>query len=115
LGTLQNNNIELVEIHRFKNQMCKINGSYFWNIYSLFDELKTGLRKCISEFKIQPESIGIDTWGVDYSLIASGGHLVGLPFAYRDHRTDKSMDEFFKILPKKETYLLSGIQFMQFN
>jgi rhamnulokinase len=115
LGTLQNNNIELAEIHRFKNQMCKINGSYFWNIYSLFDELKTGLRKCISEFKIQPESIGIDTWGVDYSLVDNGGHLVGLPFAYRDHRTDKSMEEFFKILPKKETYLLSGIQFMQFN
>lgn len=115
LGTLKNSNIELAEIHRFKNQMCKINGSYFWNIYSLFEELKTGLRKCISEYKIQPESIGIDTWGVDYALIAREGHLVGLPFAYRDHRTDKSMEEFFKILPKKETYLLSGIQFMQFN
>ncbi len=95
--------------------MCKINGSYFWNIYSLFDELKTGLRKCISEYKIQPNSVGIDTWGVDYSLVTSEGNLVGLPFAYRDHRTDKSMEEFFKILPKKETYLLSGIQFMQFN
>jgi rhamnulokinase len=115
LGILENNKIELVEIHRFKNQMCKINGSYFWNIYSLFDELKTGLRMCISEYKIQPESIGIDTWGVDYSLISKDGHLVGLPFAYRDHRTDKSMEEFFKILSKKETYLLSGIQFMQFN
>ena len=95
--------------------MCKINGSYFWNIYSLFDELKTGLKKCISEHKIQPESVGIDTWGVDYSLVTSEGNLVGLPFAYRDHRTDKSMDEFFEILSKKETYLLSGIQFMQFN
>ncbi len=115
LGTLENNKIELVEIHRFKNQMCKINGNYFWNIFSLFDELKTGLKKCISDHKIQPESIGIDTWGVDYSLVTSEGHLVGLPFAYRDHRTDKSMEEFFKILSKKETYLLSGIQFMQFN
>jgi rhamnulokinase len=115
LGTLQNNKIELVEIHRFKNQMCKINGSYFWNIYSLFDELKIGLKKCISEYKTHPESIGIDTWGVDYSLVTSEGHLVGLPFAYRDHRTDKSMQEFFEILPKEETYLLSGIQFMQFN
>lgn len=115
LGTLENNKIKLTEIHRFKNQMCKINGSYFWNIYSLFDELKTGLRKCISDYKIQPESVGIDTWGVDYSLVTSEGNLVGLPFAYRDHRTDKSMEEFFKILPKKETYLLSGIQFMQFN
>jgi rhamnulokinase len=115
LGILENNKVELVEIHRFKNQMTKIHGNYFWNIFSLFDELKTGLKKCISEFKIQPESIGIDTWGVDYSLVTGDGQLVGLPFAYRDHRTDNSMEEFFQKMSKKETYLLSGIQFMQFN
>ena len=115
LGILENNRVELVEIHRFKNQMTKIHGSYFWNIFSLFDELKTGLKKCISENKIQPDSIGIDTWGVDYSLVSGDGQLVGLPFAYRDHRTDNSMEEFFQKMSKKETYLLSGIQFMQFN
>jgi rhamnulokinase len=115
LGILENNKLELTEIHRFKNQMTKIQGSYFWNIFSLFDELKNGLKKCISEYHIQPDSVGIDTWGVDYSLVTSDGFLVGLPFAYRDHRTDNSMEEFFCILSKKETYLLSGIQFMQFN
>jgi rhamnulokinase len=115
LGTLANNKIELFEVHRFKNQMTKIHGNYFWNIYNLFDELKTGLRKCIAEYKIQPESIGIDTWGVDYALVDKSGFLVGLPFAYRDHRTDNSMEEFFRLLSKKETYLLTGIQFMQFN
>jgi len=115
LGTLENNKLELVEVHRFNNQMTKIHGSYFWNIFSLFDELKTGLKKCIAEFHVQPDSIGIDTWGVDYSLVTGDGHLAGLPFAYRDHRTDNSMEDFFRIMPKKETYLLSGIQFMQFN
>ena len=115
LGILENNKVELLEIHRFKNQMTKIHGSYFWNIFDLFDELKTGLKKCISDFDIQPDSVGIDTWGVDYSLISNEGLLIGLPYAYRDHRTDNSMDEFFEILSKKETYLLSGIQFMQFN
>ncbi len=115
LGKLTNNQLELVEIHRFKNQMCKLNGSYFWNIFSLFDELKTGLKKCIADYKIQPDSIGIDTWGVDYSLVSAEGQLVGLPYAYRDHRTDNSMEDFFRLMSKKETYLLSGIQFMQFN
>jgi len=115
LGILEEKKLELVEVHRFKNQMTRIHGSYYWNIYSLFDELKTGLKKCIAEFGIQPESIGVDTWGVDYSLVSSSGQLIGLPFAYRDHRTDHIMEEFFKVLPKKNTYLLSGIQFMQFN
>ena len=115
LGILENGKLELIEIHRFKNQMTKIQGSYFWNIFSLFDELKTGLKMCISDYQVQPESVGIDSWGVDYSLVTGEGHLVGLPFAYRDHRTDNSMEEFFQIMSKKETYLHSGIQFMQFN
>ena len=115
LGTLKNRHLKLTEIHRFKNQMIRIHGSYYWNIYSLFEELKTGLKKCISVHQIQPDSIGVDTWGVDYSLVSESGRLVDLPYAYRDHRTDNAMDEFFRILPKKETYLLSGIQFMQFN
>jgi rhamnulokinase len=115
LGILENDKLELKEIHRFKNQMTRIHGNYYWNIYSLFDELKTGLKKCISKYKIQPDSIGVDTWGVDYSLISKSGQLIGLPFAYRDHRTDTAIEDFFKVLPKKETYLLSGIQFLQFN
>ncbi len=115
LGTLEGKNLNLTEVHRFKNEMTCIHGSYFWNIYNLFDELKTGLKKCISELKIKPQSIGVDTWGVDYALVFSNGRFSGLPFAYRDHRTDCAMDDFFRILSKKETYLLSGIQFMQFN
>ncbi len=75
LGILENNNLTLKKIHRFKNQMMHIHGNYFWNIFSLFDELKTGLKKCISEFGIQPNSIGIDTWGVDYALLNRKGIL----------------------------------------
>ncbi len=115
LGKLYDGKLELTEIHRFKNQMSLIHGKYFWNIFNLFDELKTGLKKCINEYNVQPESIGIDTWGVDYSLVTSEGQLIGLPFAYRDHRTDNAMDDFFKKMTKQEAYYLSGIQFMQFN
>ena len=115
LGILENKKLDLKEIHRFKNQMTRIHGSYYWNIYSLFDELKTGLKKCISDYGIQPESIGVDTWGVDYSLVSKSGQLIGLPFAYRDHRTDTAIKDFSKVLPLKDTYLLSGIQFLQFN
>ena len=116
LGTLDGDRkLRLTEIHRFANSMTQMHGHYYWNIYSLFAELKTGLAKCIREFGIQPDSIGIDTWGVDYGLVTSDGQIAGLPFAYRDHRTDHIMPEFFKILDEETTYRLSGLQFMQFN
>ena len=115
LGTISDNKLSLKEIHRFENQMVEINGSFYWNIFSLFGELKTGLRKCIRDFGVQPESVGVDTWGVDIALLDRNGMIVGLPYAYRDPRTNTAMEEVFKIVPKKELYLMTGIQLMQFN
>ena len=115
LGTLNEGKLELTEIHRFENRMQQIHGSHFWNIFSLFDELKTGLKKCINDFHIQPESIGVDTWGVDFVHLNEEGQIILLPFAYRDSRTDHAIEDLFKIIPKEEVYLQTGIQFMQFN
>ena len=115
LGTLAGDKLELTEIHRFVNQMQLINGHYYWNIFSLFNELKTGLKKCVKEFGIQPESIGVDTWGVDFVHLNKEGLILSLPFAYRDSRTNTSMDDLFQVIPQQEVYAQTGIQFMQFN
>lgn len=115
LGILSNGKLELKEIHRFVNQMQCINGHYFWNIFSLFNELKTGLKKCVREYGIQPESIGVDTWGVDFVHLNREGMILSLPFAYRDSRTNTSMNDLFQVVPASEVYARTGIQFMQFN
>lgn len=115
LGTLQNNKVELKEIHRFQNKMLQINGHHYWNIYSIFDELKIALRKCIHKHNIKPQSIAIDTWGVDFGLLNAEGEIIGIPYAYRDHRTLKAMEDFFHEIPEKELYSQTGIQLMHFN
>lgn len=115
LGTLANLRLQLTEIHRFENRMVEIDKHFYWNIFSLFEELKTGLRKCIRDFGIQPDSIAVDTWGVDFAFVDRDGMIASLPFAYRDHRTDNAMEDFFKIVPREELYLMTGIQLMQFN
>ncbi len=115
LGTLIDGKLKLTEIHRFKNAMLPLHGHFYWNIFALFESLKTGLSMCIEKHGIQPQSVGIDTWGVDYALVDSEGALLGLPYAYRDHRTDGVMSDFFKIMDEATLYQLSGLQFMQFN
>ena len=115
LGTLEQGQLELTEVHRFENQMQYINGHFFWNIFDLFNELKTGLKKCIQEHQIQPDSIGVDTWGVDFVHLNKEGMIVSLPFAYRDSRTNTAMEDLFQLIPKEEVYMQTGIQFMQFN
>ncbi|MGE5395398.1 MAG: rhamnulokinase [Candidatus Saccharibacteria bacterium] len=115
LGTLNEGKLELTEIHRFVNQMQWINGHYFWNIFGLFNELKTGLRKCVKDYGIQPASIAVDTWGVDFVHLNKEGLILSLPYAYRDSRTNTSMKDLFQMIPATEVYGRTGIQFMQFN
>lgn len=115
LGTIHNSTLQLTELHRFTNQMQRIRGHYFWNIFSLFQELKTGLKICLREHGIQPESIAVDTWGVDFVHLDRNGMILSLPYAYRDCRTNGMMEKLFELVPRDEVYRQTGIQFMQLN
>ena len=114
VGSLQSGIVTLKEIHRFDNHMTRVHNRYHWDIYRIFDDIKKGLIEAASHEEI-PVSVGIDTWGVDYGLLDEAGHILGLPYAYRDHRTDTAMEELFRIIPREELYELTGIQFLQFN
>jgi rhamnulokinase len=115
LGKLEDQKISLKEIHRFPTGMLPVHNSYKWNVYRLYEEILHGIQLCVNNETIQPESIGIDTWGVDYGLLDGDGNLMDIPFCYRDPRTDGAMDEFFKRISRQRIYELTGIQFMQFN
>lgn len=114
LTTLVNGKFEMTEIHRFPNNLLELHGKYYWNIYSLYEELKKSLLLCAQQ-AIIPDSIGIDTWGVDFGYLASDGSLLGLPRAYRDPYTEGAPEEYFRLVPREEVYRLTGIQFMNFN
>ncbi|HJX71926.1 MAG TPA: rhamnulokinase family protein [Bacteroidales bacterium] len=115
LGTLKNRKISLKEVHRFENGMLHIHGNFHWNVFSLFEELKNGLSKCCTELKVCPETLGVDTWGVDFGLLDSAGKLIGIPYAYRDNRNISAMEEVYRIIPKNEIYRLTGIAMWPFN
>jgi rhamnulokinase len=114
IGSFSGGKIALEEIHRFPTGMMPVHGSYLWNIFRFYEEIRNGIKKC-NAHKVIPDSLGIDTWGVDFALVGRDGHLIGLPYCYRDSRTDGSIEAFFEIVPREEVYRLTGIQFMQFN
>jgi rhamnulokinase len=115
LGTIESERLAVRELYRFPNGPVQLLGHLHWNLPALFEEIKKGARVCVQEAGVQPESVAVDTWGVDFGLVAEDGSLLGLPYAYRDPRTLGVMDEFFKLMPREEVYGLTGIQFMNFN
>ncbi|MFW2503343.1 rhamnulokinase [Clostridium diolis] len=114
LASVENGKIQLEEIYRFENGITKIGNEYCWNIEQLFKDIKNGIKKCKEIGKI-PESIGIDTWAVDFVLLDENDKMLGNAVAYRDDRTEGMMEEAFKVIPKDMMYLYTGIQFQRFN
>ncbi len=114
LGTLEKNQLAIQQITRFPNEMKPIGGHLHWDIDGLFVNMKEGLRAC-SRLGVNPRSIGVDTWGVDYGLLGKDGTFLELPHTYRDHRTNGMMEKFFERIPRRRVYELTGIQFMQLN
>ncbi len=114
LGSLENGHLTIKELTRFPNIMIHLHDKYFWSIYALYGALKQGLCAAAEE-KIPIESIGIDTWGVDFAYLGEDGTILGLPRAYRDPYTNGVPDEFFRSVSRKEVYDLTGIQIMNFN
>ena len=106
--------LTLREMHRFANCLQKQDGFVTWDIDALEAEIGTGLHN-VCEDGIRIDSIGIDTWGVDYVLLDSHGERVGLPVSYRDSRTDGLMAHAIAQLGKENIYGRSGIQFLPFN
>ncbi len=114
LGILEGDKFEIRELTRFPNAIMELHGRYYWNVFSLYESLKDGLRECARQ-GIRLTSIGIDTWGVDFGYIGRDGTILGLPRAYRDPYTDGAPDEFFQLVPRDKVYGMTGIQVMNFN
>ena len=106
--------LALREMHRFANCLQKQDGFVAWDIDALEAEIRIGLNNVCND-GIRIDSIGIDTWGVDYVLLDRHGERVGLPVSYRDSRTDGLMAHAIAQLGKDNIYRRSGIQFLPFN
>ena len=114
LAKMKHGRLETEILNRFPNVIKEIDGRCYWDIYSLFDSIKEGLNMAASR-QISIDSIGVDTWGVDFVCVRPDGSFVSLPRAYRDPYTEGVPEQYFRHIPREEVYRLTGIQFMNFN
>lgn len=108
----------LEEIRRFRYPAGKSAGSLRWDFPKIFDEIKTGVRAAGERARIigRPiQSIGVDSWAVDYGLIDAEGNLIEHPVCYRDERTKGVMERVFAHVAREEVFERTGIQFLVFN
>ncbi|WP_427886982.1 rhamnulokinase [Kribbella sp. GL6] len=110
LGEVGPGVLQLRELNRFWNGPVRVRGTLHWDILHLYRSVLDGLHLAGSL-----DSIGIDSWAVDYGLLDQAGRLLGNPVHYRDSRTDGVMAEVLAQAPATDLYAITGLQQLPFN
>lgn len=114
LGRVENGKICLEEVHRFDNSQIRKNGHDCWDIEALVASVKAGIDAALAKGPI--ESIGLDTWGVDFVLLDEKGELCSDAVAYRDERTKGADVEIeSSVISFPELYKRVGLQKAPYN
>mgnify|MGYP006275921913 CR=1 FL=1 len=114
-GTFDGRLLELEEIHRFENAPVAFGGQLVWDVVRLWQEVLTGLRMAAARHGTAVSSVGVDTWGVDFSFLGADGTLLANPVCYRDARTRGMLAEAEKTVSREEMFAATGLQFMEIN
>jgi rhamnulokinase len=114
LGDFDGRRLRLEILTRFANEPVRTLGAMHWDVLRLHRDMLASLRKCAAEHG-GADSVGVDTWGVDFALLGRGGVLLGNPRCYRDPHTEGVMEMALARIPRQELFRRTGIQFMRFN
>nr|WP_223190455.1 rhamnulokinase family protein [Streptomyces sp. TRM68416] len=110
VGRVGPDSLELAEAHRFANRPVRVPEGLRWDVLGLYAGVLEGLKAAR-----QVDSVGIDSWAVDYGLLDAGGALLGNPVHYRDSRTDGIAEKVWATVPAEELYAATGLQYAPFN
>ncbi len=114
-GILNNKKLTLQEIYRFKTGMLSLNNHFYWNIYRFYEEMIKAITLCTCKENLNPLSVAVDSWGVDFGFLAEDETIVRIPYAYRDLQVTEAMPDFHKIMSPEKIYFLTGISMQPFN
>lgn len=114
-GEFDGNIMILKTLHSFPNGPVSLNDSIHWNTLGLYHEILIGLSKAQAEYGSSLQSIGVDSWGLDYGHLDKRGNLLGIPYHYRDDRTHAMIDKVFELVGREECYARTGVQALFIN
>ena len=114
-GAFDGRLLELEEIHRFENFPVSLGGQLIWDLPRLWHEVTRGLRAAATRHGAAVTTVGVDTWGVDFSFLTVEDALLANPVCYRDPRTRGMLAAAEAIVPRPEIFAATVLQFMEIN
>ena len=119
LGAFDGERVTLREIGRFATsrgeQDIGPDGTRRWDWPRITGEIQSLLRQAQQETNGALAGVGVDSWGVDFGLLDSGGQLLELPLHYRNDANPPAMERVLAVIPREELWAATGIQPLAFN
>ena len=115
LGTYRQGTISTEEVFRLHHQVVDDHGTLTWDLERIMDGVRRSIAMATQRLGRVPDSIGIDTWGVDYGLLDAHGELLRAPRAYRDRRMARWAADLDRALPAETAWKETGILPQQIN
>jgi rhamnulokinase len=115
VGSLEDGRLSLQETHRFPNGPVHLPDGLHWDVLRLWSEIQAGIGISSAKADSKLDSIGLDTWGVDFALLDAQGALLANPFHYRDPRTEGMFEKAFRRMSREAIFEQTGVQFMELN
>ncbi len=111
--------LTLEEVHRFEHGGVPTPVGPVWDLTGIWRNMLAGLeaagRWCRAQ-GLALDTLGVDTWGVDWTLVGPGGEVLGLPHCYRDPANEGYAEQVLeKVGGYQKLYERTGIQRMPFN
>ncbi len=113
-GFFDGTKLRLEQLHRFPNGAVRLAGTLRWNLLGLWASITEGLSQAAT-LDVPVRSVGVDSWGVDYTLLSAKDEMLGYPWHYRDARNVGMIDLATQRVPREEIFASTGVQFMQIN
>ena len=107
--------LSLEQVYRFESPAVEKDGHLCWDLDLVWREVQVGLGMAATIYGAAIQSLGVDSWGVDYAWFSQEGKLLAQPHCYRDPRTHGLMAEVCDLLGRDVIFEETGIQFMPIN
>jgi len=114
VGKFDGRRLDVATVHRFPNVPVRTSGVLRWDVLSLFEGVLQGLTIAGRETG-RIDSVGVDSWAVDFGLLDRSGQLIQNPVHYRDTRRAAAVEGVLAEIPARELYERTGIQLMPIN
>ncbi len=114
LGRVVDGELRTHHLARFPNDPVRTPDGLHWNLLELHRQVLLALTQAERDAPGEVRSLGIDSWAVDYGLLR-GGRLLGVPYHYRDGRTEAGVAAVHARVGAAELYARNGLQHLPFN